>query len=190
LRKAAYLCIEKYSTSEIERGAVVLHFHERVRSAAKMFTSVLVMTSCLTAGGGVYAQEQNQERETAQCACVTDRNGRKEGEAVGIVTSVNGRVNVMSSEGWVPAAVGSQVAIGGSVETGKASDASIRVGNCELKVEEQTQVTVDPRDGLLCIALAQTGGFSQAGLLAAGAIGIGAVVGLAVSTGDDHPASP
>jgi len=175
------------------RGVIVLHFHERVRSATKMVAPVLVAASFLAASGEAYAQ-QRQAQETARCDCVTARGDRNEGDAVGVVTSATGRVNVTNSQGWATGNVGTQITLGGSVETGPSpSKATIRIGDCELEILEQRLMTVEPTDGLLCLALAQTspGGISAAGIVVGGLAATALIVGIVESsTGDDRPVSP
>lgn len=171
----------------------MLHFHEQVRSAAKVVAPILVAASFLAASGEAYAQ-QRQEQETARCDCVTARGDRNEGEAVGVVTSTTGIVNVTNSQGWATGSVGTQITLGGSVETGPApSAATVRIGDCELEVQEQRLVTVEPTDGLLCVALAETGaaGMSKVGFVVGGLAATALIVGIVESsTGDDRPVSP
>lgn len=158
-----------------------------VRAGVKLLSFSLALAFGLAASGAVQAQQPEG------CECVTPAQGAGEGQPVGTVTSASGRVNVLGQQGWAPGSAGTPILSGGKVETGLVSNASIQVGRCQLEVGQQTQVTVTPADGQLCVARAQTNpiNLTQAALLAGGAAGAALIISsVDTSTGINFPVSP
>lgn len=153
--------------------------------AATLGVAGLVLAASVGSGSA-----QDASREQVRCDCLASLEGLQEGEAVGSVTQANGRVDILGAGGWASAPVGTPLAVGDVLETGKDSGASITIRNCEFELYSQTKITLRPTDGLLCVAIGPTGPqFSAGAIVAAGAaIGLGTAVIIAV--GDDSPYSP
>jgi hypothetical protein len=173
----------------IHRGPVVLRLinHRGLRKIATVVTSLGLATSI---GSSAYAKD---------CALRLPLSSVRNHQAAGTVASAKGLVNVMAlSQGWTPAPAGTPIALGGAVETGPASRASLAVGPHRLDLKARMQATFTTEGDRLCVILSDTdpkgvivGGNGTALIVggAAAALGIGAA--LAASTGDDDkPLSP
>jgi hypothetical protein len=147
---------------------------------------------CLAAGVGTSAYAKD-------CALRMPLSSVRNQQAAGTVASARGLVNVMGpSQGWTPAPAGTPIALGGAVETGPVSSASLTVGQHKLNLKARMQATFTTEGERLCVVLSETdpsgvvGAGNGTALIvggAAAALGIGAA--LAASTGDDgKPLSP
>lgn len=170
-----------------DRALLPISSANLVRARHLISSAALGMFLALGAGSSGYAQE---------CECAVPMSTLDRGQA-GIVTATSGQVSALGSQGWMPVSVGMAIPIGGTLETGPSSRASIAVGSCTLNLNEQTQALVSVVNESVCVALTDTG---TAGGVAggsdilplgifgttAGMIGLGVVV----SSGDDSPVSP
>lgn len=138
----------------------------------------------LVANTGISASAQT-------CGCLVPVSSVPAGQAIGQFNSISGQVNVLGKGGWVSAANGGSLFADSKVETGPGSSTSISIGKCSLNVAAQSTVSITPTDQALCVAVANTApAVNNTALIAVG-VGLAAVGGvLAVSTGDDKPASP
>lgn len=151
-------------------------FEPRIRSVVAGFL--------LVASTGVSAFAQT-------CDCLVPISTVPAAQAVGQVKSITGQVNILGSGGWGSAKTGGLLYVGNRVETGLESSTSISVGKCTLDVGAQSTISIVPTEKALCVAVADTApSINNASLIAVGA-GLAVVGGvIAISTGDDSPASP
>ena len=153
-------------------------------------SSVLFAIASLSAGSGAMAQEAN-------CECVVPQAALPAAGPLGRLTDVSGTVVLTGSGGPQTAASGAPLRMGDQLSVGPQSSASFSIGTCSLSLVAQTEMTLQPVDGALCVAVSDasvqpTGGLaSKAPLAIFGTLAAGAILGdVILDRRDDVPVSP
>ncbi|MCH4543990.1 hypothetical protein [Ochrobactrum sp. A-1] len=163
----------------------------RLKNALEIVNSIsvrIIAGGCLFVGSGVSVSAQ-------QCDCLVPLSSVQSGQIIGQLTSAVGQINVLGGNGWVAATSGAPLYVGSRVETGPASSTRVSVGQCSLNLGSQAALSIVPTEQALCVAVANTtppvAAQANNPVVMGIAAGIGATAGvIAISTGDDNPASP
>lgn len=157
----------------------------RVVGSAALFAAVI-----LSAGSGAMAQGAN-------CECVVPGAALPAAGPIGRLTDVSGTVVLTGSSGPQRAASGAPLRMGDQLSVGPQSSASFSIGTCALSLVAQTEMTLQPVDGALCVAVTdasvQPAGIlgSKAPLAIFGTLAAGAILGdVVLDRRDDVPVSP
>ncbi|PSJ61512.1 hypothetical protein [Pseudaminobacter soli (ex Li et al. 2025)] len=173
----------------IHRNSAALRLinHRKIRTIAAV---VMGLGLAASIGTSAYAKD---------CALRLPLSSVRNHQAAGTVASARGQVNVLGpNQGWAPASVGTPIALGGAVETGPVSRASLAVGQHRLDLKPRMQATFTTEGERLCVVLSETdpsgvvgAGNGTALIVGGAAVALGIGAALATSTGDDtKPLSP
>lgn len=90
-----------------------------------------------------------------KCACVTDAASSIS------LTQVDGAVTLTGAKGYSVAKIGSTLADGSTLMTGKDGSAKIAAGNCAMTVNAKMSVSVSSKEGQMCLSTAQAFGNTE-----------------------------
>jgi len=128
-----------------------------------------------------------------ECGCFSPSAGAV-GQAV--LTSTAGRVVVSGSAAPRIGAAGQKLSVGERVAVGAGGAANVSLGACGLSVQPGQELLLQRVEGGICASVPSAtgvtakGGNSSVPLVVGGTAVVAAGVALAVTSGDDSPASP
>lgn len=150
-----------------------------------VFAAIVFLPAALFAVGSAHAQ-------TADCSCLVPQTSIV-GGPIGQLMDVSGsNVTLSGSSGPSRAIVGAPLRVGDTLTVGPASSAAVVIGDCSLRLDAQTEMTVASVNSDICVAVDDTGAstFGQAGPLILGGVAVGGAAAIILSLGSDSPASP
>ena len=131
----------------------------------------------------------------AECACLVPLASLPASGPIGQVTGVTGdNVILTGSTGPVQAAAGAPLQSGDQLSVGPGSSVTFAVSNCSLQLPAQTEMSLAPTNGNMCVAVNEVGttlfGGNNVVPVAVGALGVAGGAALLLSSGTDSPVSP
>lgn len=127
-------------------------------------------------------------QSSGECLCLVP--AALGGQTIGSIINANGQVQVSQTAGFGPGSAGTALFQGNRIIVGPASNALISVGpNCRLRIPENTDVSLNPVDGNICVGSTEATGNSAGqtttaqtiGRIIIGGVVIGGWVDIAVS---------
>lgn len=163
-----------------------------MRSSMRSALATFFVATCLA--------PLNANAQDASCSCATPYQGQS--VPVGMVLSSAGNVMILQSAGYVDAAGGSELPLGGRVIAGARSSAVVKVGQgCRLELAENSSLDISLAGKNVCVkvqgpesstsVLTHNGSFALDGdnlitpVTLFGALALGAGI-LSVATVDDE----
>jgi len=134
-----------------------------------------------------------QALSAGECGCFAPPSASVRGA---ILSSTTGRVVVSGSSAPRIGAAGQRLSIGDRVAVGATGAANVSLGACGLSVQPGQQLLIQQVDGGICASVpraavvAPKAATPAAPLVIGGAALVAGAVAIAVSSGDDSPASP
>jgi len=154
------------------------------------FMAAAMVASAAVSGISVPAA---QALSAGECGCFSPSAGSV---PVATLTSTTGRVVVSGSTAPRIGAAGQKLSVGDRVAVGARGAANVSLGACGLSVQAGQEMLLQRVDGGICASVpsapgvAAKAGVPSAALVVGGAALVAGGVALAISSGDDSPASP
>lgn len=154
------------------------------------FMAATMVASAAVSGISVSAA---QAISAGECGCFSPSAGSV---PAATLTSTTGRVVVSGSTAPRIGVAGQRLSVGDRVAVGASGAANVSLGACGLAVQAGQELLLQRVDGGICASVpsapggAVKAGIPSAPLVVGGAALLAGGVALAISSGDDSPASP
>ncbi|WP_336802182.1 hypothetical protein [Kaistia sp. MMO-174] len=158
-------------------------------SAARLFATGVIAMAAISGMSVSGAQALS----AGECGCFAESASH-----AAVLTSAAGRVVVSGSAAPRIGVSGQKLSVGERVAAGANSEAKVSLGSCRLAVSSGQELLVQRVDGGICAfvpgspasGMAAKASIPTVPLIIGGTAIVAGAVALAVSSGDDSPASP